>query len=268
MPKARRLLFVAASLLGLTLTPACHHPLPPIRFAPPGTDGPALRNSFPLSDAERNSLTPDVLRQLTQLQVDQIYQRLSPGAIPDGPFRGDLFFPRGANRDLHIRDVAPSLPTELSAIAAMPFEDLGRVLWKGKVFFKSEGILRNRIDDLQLLKPLITDAASIPTLTFEGQTTWLLFPAQVSCGDSLLEPGRHAVVIDYSKGPQISGYRQIPDSLAGPGALDIRDEIRIVKPGLYLGRAYFRGTFGLNFTLVKPQEDAGTPKDVQADCGL
>jgi hypothetical protein len=182
-------------------------------------------------------------KQLRQAQVDQIYQRLSPGAIPDGPFNGDLFFPRGATRHQRIRDVAPSLPTELSALAVLPFERLGRVFWKGKVFFKSEGILRNRVEDLLLLKGLIKDDASIPKLTFDGQTTWLLFPAQLSCGASILEPARRAIVIDYSKGPQIAGYREVPDKLGGPEGLDIDDEVRVVRPGLYLGRAYFRVTF-------------------------
>src|SRR5438067_6086012 len=158
MPRQRRSGVVAASLLA-ALALACHHNVPPIRFAPQGTNGDQLRTSFSLSDVERTSLTPDVLEQFTQVQIDQIYQRLSPGAIPDGPFRGDLFLPRGASRHQRIGDVAPSLPTQLSALAALPLEHLGRVFWKGKVFFKTEAILRNRIDDLAVLKPLIKDYA-------------------------------------------------------------------------------------------------------------
>jgi hypothetical protein len=253
-------------LILATLALACRHHVPPIRFAPQGTDGDQLRTSFPLSDAERNSLTPDVLKEFTQAQLDQIYQRLSPGAIPDGPFRGDLFFPRGASRHQRIGDVAPSLPTRLSALKVLPLERLGRVFWKGKVFFKSEGILRNRVEELVLLKGLIEDDASIPKLTFDGETTWLLFPAQLSCGPSILEPARRSIVIDYSKGPQLAGYREVPDRLAGPEALDIHDEVRVVRPGLYLGRAYFRGTFRLNFSLLKPEGEPGAPTDVRADC--
>src|SRR5205085_2877078 len=130
----------------------------------------------------------------------------------------------------------------------------------------AEGILRNRIDDLAVLKPLIKDYQSIPKLTFDGQTTWLLFPAQLSCGASIIEPARRAIVIDYSKGPQIAGYREVPDKLGGPEALDIHDEIRVVRPGLYLGRAYFRGKFGLNFTLVKPEANFGSPAALGGDC--
>jgi hypothetical protein len=253
-------------LLAAFAITACHPSPPSIRFAPDGTDSERLRNEFALSDAERSSLTADSLRRLSQVQIDQIYARLSTGPMPDGPFRGDLFFPRDAPGHTHVSDLSPTLPTELAVIAAMPVEQLGRVFWKGKVFFKADGILRNRIEDLAILKPLIKDSATIPRLTFDGQTTWLLFPAQVSCGTSLLEPGRRAIVIDYSKGPQIAGYRDIPDRLGGSEGLDIRDEVRLVKPGLYLGRAYFRGQFRLNFTLVKPDAAPAPPADVHADC--
>jgi hypothetical protein len=244
---------------------ACHHAPPSIRFAPDGTSREQLRTAFALSDAERNSLTPEGLRELTQAQVDQIYLRLSPGPLPDGPFKGDLFFPRGAVRHTRVGDLGP-LPPALSAAAAMPFERLGKALWKGKVFFKSEGILRNRIDDLAILKPLIRDSASIPKLTVNGVTTWLLFPAKVSCGASRLDPSGRAIVIDYSKGSEVAGFREIPDRLAGPDALDILDEVRVVKPGLYLGRAHFRGQFRLNFTLVKPDAGPAAAVDVQGDC--
>ena len=37
--------------------------------------------------------------------------------------------------------------------------------------------------------------------------------------------------------------------LAGREGLEIRDEIRMVRPGFYLGRAYIKKVFALNFTL-------------------
>jgi hypothetical protein len=252
-------------LIVLAVASGCRTGAPPIRFAPAGTDPARLRSDYALTASERESLTADSLRKLTQDQVDQIYLRLGTGQMPDGPFRGDLFFPRGSNSHAAVRDLGVSLPASLSAIAAMPIEQLGRALWKGKVFFRSQGVVRNRIDDLAILKPIIKDSDTIPKLTFDGETTWLLFPAQLSCGPSLLEPAHRSIVIDYSKGPTIDGYREIPDSLAGTDALDIHDEVRIVKPGLYLGRAYFKGRFGLNFTLVKPGT-AAAPTDAEGDC--
>ena len=36
----------------------------------------------------------------------------------------------------------------------------------------------------------------------------------------------------------LPGYQEHPDALAGRNGLRIRDEIRMIRPGFYLGRAY------------------------------
>jgi hypothetical protein len=258
---------VVLFLMTLAIVSGCRAALPPIRFAPTGTDSARLRSEFALTAAERASLTPETLRTLSQEQIDQIYKRLSPGPIPDGPFRGDLFFPRGGDRKTSVGEMSAPGSDLVAKIAGMPVERLGRAFWRGKVFFRSQGILRNRIEDLAILKPIITDADTIPKLTFDGQTTWLLFPAKVSCGSSLLDPANRSIVIDYTKGSEVEGYRDIPDKLAGPEGLDIRDEVRLVRPGLYLGRAHFHNQFRLNFTLVDPTT-ASNPnaQSDQGDC--
>lgn len=262
----RRVLNLLATAI---LVSGCRSAGPPIRFAPPGTDVTSLRREYPLSDADRLALTPDNIRNLPQDQVDQIYDRLTAGPIPDGPLRGDLFFPRDRDGHATVGDLA-ELPTgPLGDLAALRAERLGRAFWKGKVFFRSRGILRNRIEDLAVLRPFLKDSASIPKLTFDGETTWLLFPARVSCGESALDPSRPSIVIDYAKGPEIEGYRPVPDKLAGPEGLNIRDEIRFVRPGFYLGRAYFGKRFGLNFTLIDPATGGAAPRagSTQEDCG-
>ncbi len=261
-----RVVFVVVALATVS---ACRTVSPPqIKFAPPGTDTPRLRTEFPLSDAERAALTPENVRALTQEQVDQIYKRLAPGRIPDGPFRGDLFFPRDQDGQARLGDLIDRPQGLLAHLASMHVEDLGRLFWRGKAFFRQEGILRNRIEELSVLRPFIDDADNIPKLTFDGQTTWLLFPARLSCGDSRFDSTRQSVVIDYAEGPKIEGYRDVPDKLAGPEGLSIRDEVRIVRPGFYLGRAYFRDRFALNFTLLDPASAtaaASTPA-IQEDC--
>jgi len=260
---------VVPLLAALAVVSACRSASPPaLRFAPPGTEVTRLRSEYPLTDGERRALTPENVRTLTQDQVDQIYVRLSAGPIPDGPFRGDLFYPRDRNGRARIRDLPDPAPGLLAHVAALRAERLGRALWKGKVFFRSERILRNRIDDLAILSPIIRDSATIPKLTFDGETTWLLFPARVSCGESRLDPTRPSIVIDYSRGSEIEGYRAVPDKLAGAEGLNIRDEVRRVRAGFYLGRAYFGERFALNFTLIDPATAAAAPPptDTQADC--
>jgi hypothetical protein len=237
---------------GLLLTSGCRTAAPSIRFAPPGTDVAKLRSEFALTEAERLALVPDSLRRFTQEQVDQIYTRLDPGAIPDGPFRGDLFFPRDRDGRARIRDLADPSPNILGPVAALPAEQLGRVFWRGKVFFRDQRIVRNRIEDLLLLRPIISESDTIPKLTFDGQTTWLLFPARLSCGDSRFDKTARSIVVDYAQTAEIEGYRPVPDRLGGPEGLNIRDEVRVVRRGFYLGRAYFGPRFALNFTLLDP----------------
>jgi hypothetical protein len=265
MPSKRSL--SAAGLL-IVFAAACHHAPPNVRFAPPGTDAARLRSEFALTDDERLRLTPDSIRGLTQEQIDQLYTRLSAGPIPDGPFRGDMFFPTDANGHARLVDVASPVPPLLRDVAAMKIRTLGSIFWRGKAFFRSQGILRNRIEDLAILKPILGNTDGIQKLTFDGQTTWLLFPARVSCSDSRLDPSQPSIVIDYSKGSEIEGYRERPDKIAGPEGLNIRDEIRVIRRGLYLGRAYFGPRFGLNFTLLDPTVPAAssiTP-NLRQDC--
>ena len=248
----------SAAAAAFVLAGCAATPPPRIQFAPPGTDAAKLRSAFPLTDAERAALTPESIRRLTQAEVDQIYQRLDSGPIPDGPFRGDLFFPRGSKSDIRLGELNGVPRDTLAELAVIRVEALGKALWRGKVFFRSEGVLRNRIEELSILKAFVRDWESIPRLNFDGATTWLLFPAKLSCGDSRFDAARKSIVIDYSKGSTVQGYREVPDALAGPERLDIFDEVRLIRPGFYLGRAYFRGAFGLNFTLIDPAV-AGSP---------
>lgn len=95
-----------------------------------------------------------------------------------------------------------------------PMALLASGIWKGKVFDSSERTLRNKILGLKLFK------------------------AKVYLGKSWMD-GQGSVIIDYSETSLAVGF--------------IRDEIRQLKPGLYLGIAYIRTkpkpTFGLYFVL-------------------
>jgi hypothetical protein len=133
-------------------------------------------------------------------------------------------------------------------------ELIGKTLWKGKVFYRDERLLRNRIEDLSLLKPLIDgDLSELPKITVNGRDQWLLFPARLYCGQSLLDSRRESVIIDYAFTDELPGYHERPDYLAGRNGFQVRDEIRMVRPGFYLGRAYLGRVFLLNFTLYNKE---------------
>ena len=120
------------------------------------------------------------------------------------------------------------------------------------------------------------DRARAGWLRFILPTTnvWLLFPAKLYCGQSLLDARRESVIIDYAYTDELPGYQPSPDSLAGRGGLQIRDEIRMIRPGFYLGRAYAKRIFLLNFALYNPAvAEAGAEafaagEDVAEDCWI
>ncbi len=84
----------------------------------------------------------------------------------------------------------------------------------------------------------------------------LLFPATLSCGESLHDPRKQSVIIDYSETYVHDGYLEEIDYLAGPSGLAIRDEMRRVRPGFYLGIAYAKGQPLLVFTLFNAEAEA------------
>ena len=139
-------------------------------------------------------------------------------------------------------------------VAGRKLDAIGELLWKGKVFYRDQRLLRNRIEDLRSLKRvgLVDDGGTANPLTkieVAGRDQWLLFPARLYCGQSLLDGRRESIIIDYAFTDELPGYRRMPDVMAGRDGFAIRDEIRMVRPGLYLGRAYVDRAFLVNFVL-------------------
>lgn len=231
---------------------------PSIPFAPYGdpyatkTDFAEVEYLYPLTTAQRMSLTPSNIKKFDQEQVDQIYARLTAGPIPDGPHDGDLFFPKGLSGGSRLGEIVGGLKGVAADLELKKLTILGRALWKGKVFYRNDRLLRNRIDHLELLQEFFPDPAEeakVRELSTNGKTDQLYFPAKLYCGQSLLDSRKESVIIDYAFTDEIAGYHEIPDKLAGREGLLVRDEIRMVRPGFYLGRAYLSGAFILNFTV-------------------
>jgi hypothetical protein len=253
---------VAAALAAALAATACsrEETAPDIRFAPYGAgheakpDFAQVEHELPLTPSDLARITPGNIALLEQEQVDQIYARLTAGPIPDGPFQGTLFFPRGSSGKLRLSEiVGGGLKGFAVNVTGAKADFLGETLWKGKVFYRNERVLRNRIEDLATLKKvgLVEEDAANPlaTIKVDGKEQWLLFPAKLYCGQSLLDGRRESIIIDYAFSDEIPGYRRMPDSLASRQGFKVRDEIRMVRPGLYLGRAYIDRAFALNFVL-------------------
>jgi hypothetical protein len=250
---------ILAAVLLSTL--ACSRSEPPkIAFAPYAdayaqkTDFARVEYDYPLSAEELQRLTPDSVRNYDQEQIDQIYARLTAGPIPSGAFDGDLFFPKGKSGDRRLSEIVGGWKGMAIELKSIKLEVLGAGLWKGKVFYPEQHLLRNRISDLKVLAPLLGgEVDSIPKVEADGKDQWLLFPAKVYCGQSLIDGRRESIVIDYFFSDDLPGFRERPDFLATRHGLQIRDEIRMVRPGFYLGRSYIGKVFLLNFTLYSAE---------------
>jgi len=211
-----------------------------------------VERQYPLTPEQRASLTPENIKNFDQEQVDQIYGRLTSGPIPDGPHDGDLFFPKGISGQARIGEIVGGLKGAAAGLEIKKLEIIGRALWKGKVFYRDQRLLRNRMDHLELLQeffPNPAEEARVREISSSSGKDQLYFPAKLYCGQSLMDSRRESIIIDYAFTDEIDGYHEIPDKLAGREGLLVRDEIRMVRPGFYLGRAYSAGSFLLNFTV-------------------
>lgn len=208
----------------------------------------------PLTAAARQELTPENVETLAQWQLDQLYARLTAGPIPDGAWQGRFFFAEGGG-PRKLSAALGGLGERLADVKLRQVDRLGEALWKGKVFFRSEGVLRNMIDhDRTLARLFDVPHERLRTETIGGRRVALLFPAHLSCAESLYDRRRPSVIIDYADTDQIEGYLPEIDALAGRDGLAIRDEIRRVRPGFYLGRAYAGDRMLLSFTLWNEAE--------------
>jgi hypothetical protein len=250
------LAFASLALAGCDYVNSFFHPAPDIKFADAGIqyaskpDFAFVEHRYPLATDELDKLTPQNIANYSQEQIDQIYARLTAGPIPDGAFDGGMFFPKNTKGDRRLAEIVGGLPGLAVEMTAHKLESLGQTLWRGKVFYRENRLLRNRIEDLALLKPIVDgDLSSIEKIQIGGRDQWLMFPARLYCGQSLLDARRESIIIDYAFTDELPGYRERPDYLAGRNGFQIRDEIRMVRPGFYLGRAYAGKAFLLNFTL-------------------
>lgn len=233
---------------------------PDIAFAPAGEayaskpDFAEVEYRYPIPRAELVKVTPRYLAKLDQEQLDQLYARLGSGPIPDGPFDGEIVFPRGSSGKLRAAEIVGGLKGLGVNYKGRLLETAGETLWKGKVFYRDARVLRNRIEDLAALKPVL-GSGDLAKIDVDGRDAWLLFPAKLYCGQSLIDSRRESIIIDYAFTDELPGYREKPDFLAGRRGLKVRDEIRMVRPGLYLGRAYMDHAFILNFVLYSKAVD-------------
>ena len=247
---------LAVSALAAACGNGIERPDLPFAEASDPPDFAAIESEMPLTAEHLQSLTPENLATFDQRELDQIYARLAGGPIPDGPYMGTIIFAEGGGPK-RLAERLGRIAEGVVDVKLAKLDFLGEALWKGKVFYNDERLLRNQIDH----EDVVADLFDVPEEelirdTIAGREVALLFPAALYCGNSLLDPRRDSVIIDYAETDSLPGYLPEIDSLAGKEKLRVRDEIRMIRPGFYLGRAYLRETFALTFTLLNEEVEA------------
>jgi hypothetical protein len=242
----------------------------------------------PLSPAERNKITVAQLKGYSQEQLDQIYARIPSGYIPMGDFRGTVLVKHALIHD-EASKVLETITSKgfLGLFATLvtsrlckdkdTLECMGEMLWKGKRFYQrnqfGEVQLRNALDWTAQMLPLLDKnglgalkgpISRAPREDFGGQSKFMSFPAGVYCGLSLYDTRRESIIIDYAYGDDFKPFTPEFDGLVGRNGSWVRDEIRMIRPGLYLGRAYVDRVFLVNFVL----ESAGPVQQTRQPSGI
>jgi hypothetical protein len=141
-------------------------------------------------------MPPDVpdLLDMPEEELEKLFRRSPPGEIPDGEADGTVLAAPGTR----LTDPAAKL--------------LHLVAWKGKVFDREKGELRNEVGPFGF--------KAVRALVYKDES-WL--------------DGKEAIILDYSKTSLVAQW--------------IRDEIREVAPRLYLGLVFWERAKILHFAL-------------------
>lgn len=226
-----------------------------------------LEHEKPLDRDFLARVTAEDILSLDQELADQLYARLTAGSIPDGVYQGTAKIMDGSG----LKNIVKVFTQEQSGgflSRLNPFTSdritqalgtLANTLWSGKHFYRGEKIIRNVIPENDtaaralefLVKGFSARSLKSEPVTIGGKSVkaWELFPAKIYCGQSLIDSRRESVIIDYAYGDRIAGYNEPIDFLATREGFYIRDEIRMVRPGLYLGKAYLNRMTFLTFVL-------------------
>lgn len=140
-------------------------------------------------------------------------------------------------------------PCNGAGLLRMPREDLDALFARSQAGPVPDGEYRGTL--IVPLQPTILrrTAALVGSLAWQGK----VFDAHAGRVTNRVLPfGLHAVTAEVRQGPsRLDGHACIVLDYARTSLLagGIRDELRLIRPGLYLGMAYWRGIHILHFAL-------------------
>jgi hypothetical protein len=233
----------------------------------------------PLTESESAQITSSTLTSMakkgngTEL-LDRLYARLTSGPMPMGFYQGKIHLGGGEAGDT-IKNLFASLGMPKIVSNTSILTAIGQKIWRGKYFKPNPFDVPQQPTRILANKMPVTNLKTLFKLfkikAPDAVPNQWRFPAKVFCGQSKIDSRRESIIIDYAHTESVfdtdenseTKIQYVPavDFLGGRKGLGIRDEIRMVRPGFYLGKAYMGGVFVLHFSL---ECESGECKEVMA----
>lgn len=228
-----------------------------------------LEKEAPLSQANLAGIKADDLRSLDMEHFNQIYARLNAGPMPLGDYSGYILqkspiFNEIKKRILKQAKYFSEFLTLVSKGCGRESEDcLFEFIWKGKRFLP-----KNEMDQIQarttvnvvssafskftpsIIKNLVPNSIGKAAVGLADDFSFTGLPMNVYCGISQVDTRKESIIADGSFGDDFTAdYSEIRDQIVTRKGLNISEEYRLVRPGLYIGKAYSNKLFLFNIAL-------------------
>lgn len=232
-----------------------------------------LEKLAPLYPEALGDLKPNDLRHLSMEEFNQIYARLSSGPMPLGDYSGYVLQKPPIYSALRKRVLKQAFSLGQFAtlgkqICGKEVEDcLFEFIWKGKRFWPRDDL--GRIMAKTIFNP-IASGFKIPLIPdflrtkkleeaidfTEGlidRNSLTIFPMQTFCGISQVDTRRESIVVEATFGDEfgLPHYLSLRDEVVTRKGLDITEEYRMLRSGLYIGKVYTNKIFLFNVVLEK-----------------
>ncbi len=232
-----------------------------------------IEKMAPLKTEQLISIQPQDLRQLSMEQFNQLYARIASGPMPLGDYNGYILQKPPIYKALKKRVLRQVLGLDQlaqlgrQACGQQPEDCLLEFIWKGKRFWPkndfgqimaktlfnpaSSGFKFSIIPDF--FKSKIVDEALDFTEGLVDRASITLFPMNTFCGISQVDTRRESIITDAGFGDDfgLPSYIDLRDQVVTRKGLNISEEYRMLRPGLYIGKVYTNKLFLFNIVLEK-----------------
>lgn len=235
----------------------------------------------PLKTETLASIQPQDIRSLSMEEFNQIYARIGSGPIPVGDYgayimQKPIFFQVLKKRLVKQVMKFEGFASLVKKACGKEIEDcLFEFVWKGKRFSPKDDM--DQIKSQNLLN-LASAGFKVSLLPDSWKTTWVnkaldftegfldkgslpYFPMHTYCGISQVDTRRESIIVDaaFADDFGLPSYISARDEVATRKGLNISEEYRMLRPGLYLGKVYANKVFLFNVVLEK----TGTQKQTE-----